>query len=59
MTALIKPRPDSTGSRTQWAWRNKIRPLRETDWLTIYKHYIFTICYQDSELTIGGISYVR
>lgn len=35
-----------------------IRPLRETNWLTIYKHYIFTICYQDGEVNAGGLSYV-
>jgi transcriptional regulator with XRE-family HTH domain len=30
----------------------------ETNWLTVYKHYIFTICYQDGEINAGGLSYV-
>ncbi len=42
-----------------WARTNKIRPLREEDWLTLYKHYIFTICYQDSYNPTGGLSYVN
>ena len=31
----------------------------ETDWLTLYKHYIFTICYQDGEYSVRGLSYVN
>lgn len=44
---------------THWAKTNRIRPLRETDWLTLYKHYIFTICYQDGEYSVRGLSYVN
>ncbi len=27
---------------------------RETDWLTLYKHYIFTICYQEVNTASEG-----
>lgn len=44
-------------ARAQWARVNRIQPLREKDWLTLYKNYIFTICHQDGEYSAGGLSY--
>ena len=40
-----------------WARLNNITPIRPKEWLTVYKEYIFTICFQDDEY-VGGLSYV-
>lgn len=44
-------------ARTLWARLNNITPIRPKEWLTVYKEYIFTICFQDDEY-VGGLSYV-